>query len=66
MHSAQRYRKRAAESKRLAAGTSDRELQERLEAMARGYDAVAESIERLSEEPAALQRRDGFLGTAST
>jgi hypothetical protein len=51
MRSAQDYRKRAARAKRLAAGTAEHELQERLEAIARGYEAVAESIERLSEEP---------------
>jgi DNA-binding response OmpR family regulator len=51
MRSAQDYRKRAARAKRLAAGTSDHELQERIEAIARGYEAVAESIERLGEEP---------------
>jgi CheY-like chemotaxis protein len=51
MRSAQDYRKRAARAKRLAAGTTDHELQERIEAIARGYQAVAESIERLGEEP---------------
>ena len=51
MRSAQDYRKRAVRAKRLAAGTADRELRERLEAVARGYEALAESIERLGEGP---------------
>ena len=51
MRSAQDYRKRAARAKRLAAGTANHALRERLEAIARGYEAVAESIERLGEEP---------------
>jgi hypothetical protein len=51
MRSAQDYRKRAARAKRLAAGVADREFRERLEAIARGYEMVAKSIERFGEEP---------------
>jgi hypothetical protein len=46
MRSAQEYRERAGRAKRLAVDAADRELQERLEAIARGYEAVAETIER--------------------
>jgi hypothetical protein len=51
MRSAQEYRKRAARAKRLAADAADPERQERLEAVARGYEAVAETIERFGGEP---------------
>jgi hypothetical protein len=50
MRSAQEYRKRAARVKRLAADAADPERQERLEAVARGYKAVADTIERFGEE----------------
>jgi hypothetical protein len=49
MHSAQHYRERAAQARRLASGISDRELQERLEGIAREYEAIAERIERLGK-----------------
>jgi hypothetical protein len=51
MRSAQDYRKQAEHAKRLAAGAVNYELQEELEGIARGYEAVAESIERFGEEP---------------
>jgi hypothetical protein len=50
MRSAQEYRERAARAKRLAAAAADPERQERLEAVARGYEAVADTIERFDLE----------------
>jgi len=57
MRSAQNYRRQAVRTKRLAARTADPELQERLEAMVRGYEAVAESIERLADEEPKSDKR---------
>jgi hypothetical protein len=45
MHSAQDYRKWAAQAERLATGAVGRELQEQLEAIAREYEAIADRIE---------------------
>ena len=50
MHSVQHYRERAAQARRLAKGVVDRELVDRLEALAREYDAIADRLEELGEE----------------
>jgi hypothetical protein len=47
MHSARHYRNRAAQARRLAAGTLDRELTDRLTGLALEYDAIADRIEQL-------------------
>jgi hypothetical protein len=51
METARHYREQAAQARRLAAATPDPELRERLEAVAREYDAIADRAERHGEEP---------------
>jgi len=50
MHSAQHYRDRAAQARRLASGVIDRELVERINGIAREYEAIAEGLDQLGEE----------------
>jgi hypothetical protein len=47
MHSAQRHRNRAAQARRLARTSYDPELEQRLEALAREYDAIAQRMEQV-------------------
>jgi hypothetical protein len=50
MHSAQHYRERAEQARRLARGVTDRDLQQQLEALARQYDSIADRMEQLDRE----------------
>ena len=61
----QHYRHRAAQARRLARGITDAETVERLNGLARQYDAIAERIKQLdNEKQPALPAH--FLGESAT
>jgi hypothetical protein len=46
MQSSTYYREQASRARRLASGTSDREVRHSLDQMARDFDHIAEDLER--------------------
>lgn len=52
-HTAERYRRRAAELRRLAALTCDLALSDQLKLVAQDYDALAEEPDQSREPPSA-------------
>lgn len=50
MHSVSHYRERGEQARRLAKGTTDQQMADRLQELARQYDSIADRLEQLDRE----------------